>query len=57
MEATVSEKFLIIDALVRKKAQLKIDIDDKRRSDRFKENCREKLAKIETLLEKINKEW
>lgn len=57
MEATVSEKFLIIDALVTKKAQLKIDIDDKRRSDRFKENCREELAKIETLLEKINKEW
>ncbi len=57
MEVTISEKFLIIDGLITKKAQLKIDIDDERRSDRFKENCREELAKIETLLEKINKEW
>lgn len=57
MDVTISEQFLIIDALVTKKAQLKLNIDDERRSDRFKENCREELAKIETLLEKINKEW
>ena len=57
MDVTISEKFLIIDALVTKKAQLKIDIDNERRSERFKESCREELAKIETLLEKIDNEW
>lgn len=40
MDVTISEKFLIIDALVTKKAQLKIDIDHERRSERFKESCR-----------------